>query len=238
MGLATLAELRGEIVLLAGVKGNPDFTPLLINRRINHSQRYVQTELNGLGMKRWEASQVITAGLTNGAYNSPTTNVKKVAIGTTYFPNMLESPKSIIEIHVNDSADPASHGIAREVSVNNFEEQLLNPFTTPTLTKPVFIRLNQFVWLAPSTITAATAYYYKAVADLSSDASITEIPVEFEDFIIKKAVLELKNMKGEVQEMQIRQAELDKELREAYNKFLGKTQEEQRIDIQNKSKLS
>ena len=236
--MATLLQLRDEIILSAGIKGNPDFPPTLLNRKINHAQRYVQTELNGLGMKKWETSQSITAGLTAAAYNSSSNNVKKVAVGQTYFLNMLESPKSIIHIETNDSSDPPNYGIAREVPIQNFEESLANTYLVPTTKKPIFIRLSGYVWLAPVGIAAATAHYYKAVADLSTDASSTEIPIEFEDFIIKKTVLEIKIMKGEVQDVQLKQAELDKEIQSSYEKFLGKMQEIQRVDITNKGKLS
>jgi hypothetical protein len=234
--MATLKELRDEIVLIAGVKGNPDFPPTMLNRRINHSQRYVQTELNGLGMKKWETAQVITAGLAAAAYNSASNNVKKCPINLTYFTNMLESPKSIIQIEVNDAGDP-SYGIAREISPENFEEQLSNTYLAPTVGKPVFMRLSGSVWLAPVGITAATAHYFKAVADLSADATLTEIPIEFEDFIIKKTVLEIKNIKGEIQNMQIEQGKLDKEIQSSYEKFLGKMQEKQRVEAENNNKL-
>ena len=136
--MATLLELRDEIILSAGIKGNPDFPPTLLNRKINHAQRYVQTELNGLGMKKWETSQSITAGLTAAAYNSSSNNVKKVAVGQTYFLNMLESPKSIIHIETNDSSDPPNYGIAREVPIQNFEESLANTYLVPTTKKPIF----------------------------------------------------------------------------------------------------
>ena len=97
--MATLKELRDQIVIDSGVQGNPKFPILRLNRIINLACRYVQTELNGLGMKKWESS-VALGTPSSGTFGG--TSIKKVAISTLI--NMLESPNSILFSEVDDGA--------------------------------------------------------------------------------------------------------------------------------------
>ena len=229
---ATLLQIRDQITLDAGVSGNPLFPTARLNRMINLAQRYVQTNLNGLGMKKWEASDAlsITYAATGFAGNA----VMKSNLSTDC-PNMLESPNSIIFIET--TTDTQDYGLAYEVDVKSFQEQILNTYLTPTGKKPAFMRLANFVYLAPSTIVSATAYYYKAVTDLSSDSATTEIPIEFEDFIIKKVVLDIDDILGKLQDKELANQQLEKDIRNTYEKYLGKQAESNRIKNNDKAKL-
>jgi hypothetical protein len=232
--MATLKQLRDQIIIDTDIVGSAEFPSTRLNRIINLAQRYVQAELNGLGMKKWESSQAITAGLVAGAFNSGTDNVKKCVISATYFTNMLESPKSIKFIEVNDGSN---YGVAREIDVNSFQEQLSNTYLAPVISSPVFMRLANYIWLAPSSITSATAYYYKAITDLSADADTTEIPIEFEEFIIKKAGLEINTILGKLQDKQNAVQQLERDLSSVYDRFIGKVKSEDFIKQENKAKL-
>ena len=230
--MATLKQLRDQIIIDAGVSGQPLFTTTRLDRMINLAQRYVQTNLNGLGMKKWESSDSLTlSAITTFAG----LGVRKAPLSTDC-PNMLESPNSIIFIETTDT-DTSTSAIAYEVDMKNFQEQLANTYLAPTVSKPVFMRLANYIYLAPSSLDSATAYYYKAVADLSSDSSSTEIPVEFEDFIIKKVVLDIDDILGKLQDKELAQRQLEKDMAMSYEKFLGKQAELNRVTNNDKVKL-
>ena len=235
---ATLLALRDQIIIDAEVSGHPLFTTLRLNRMINIAQRYVQTNLNGLGMKKWETSDLLTLGSAGyfGGYGVLKSNL------STDCPNMLESPSSILFIETSGNADidaaPGSaNGLAFEVDAKNFQEQLANTYLAPTLLKPAFMRLANQIWIAPTTIVTARAYYYKAVTDLSSDSVATEIPIEFEEFIIKKVVLDIDDILGKLQDKELANRQLEKDIQATYEKFLGKQAELQRIRTNDKAKL-
>ena len=228
---ATLLQLRDQLIIDAGVEGNPKFPIPRLNRLINLAQRYVQTELNGLGMKKFETTDSLTLVASTFAGYS----VKKSALIGTDCPNMLETPSSISFV---DCSDGVTYGIAYEVDKDKFLETAKNSLLAPTLKEPVFIRLANYLWLLPSTITTATAYYYKGITDLSSDSTETEIPAEFEEYIIKKAKLEIDTILEKIQEKELASVDLQKDLMSAYQSFLSKQQEFNRANQQEmKSKL-
>lgn len=222
---SSLLLLRDQIIIDAGIEGNPKFPTPRLNRIINLAQRYVQTELNGLGMKKFETTDALTLGSSTFAGYS----VKKSAVIGTDCPNMLESPSSIIYIDCNNGS---TYGIATEVDKDKFLETAKNSLLVPTLKEPVFMRLANYIWLLPSTITAATAYYYKAILDLSGDSDVTEIPTEFEEYIIKKSLLEIEAILGKIQEKELAGAELTKNIQSAYEKFISKQVEPNRANQQ------
>lgn len=232
--MATLLQLRDQIIKSAGIQGFAEFPTVYLNRLINLAQRYVQTELNGLGMKKWEKEQAVTAGLTAAAFGSSTNNVKTVIIGSTYFPNMIESPKSIKFIMVNDVSN---YGIAYEVGEERFFAIISNTYSTPSVKEAVFMRLAGKVYLAPTGITAAIAFYYQVITDLASDGDITEIPLEFEEYIIKKVVAEINFELGKIQDKQLAENQIRSEIQVAYEKFLGKQAEINRPKINERAKL-
>jgi hypothetical protein len=229
--MATLKEIRDQIIIDSGISGQPSFTTIRLNRMINLGQRYVQTNLNGLGAKKWESSDTLT--LAAGTFAGSLVLKSNLA---TDCPNMLESPNSIIFIETQDSLSSVD-GIAYEVDVKKFQEQLNNTYLAPTSLNPAFMRLANYIYLAPSSITLATAYYYKAITDLSSDSAITEIPIEFEEFIIKKVVLDIDDILGKLQDKELAQRQLEKDMQATYEKFLGKQAELNRLRTTDKAKL-
>lgn len=229
--MATLLQLRDQVIIDAGIANNPNFPTLRLNRLVNLAQRYVQAQLNGLGMKKWEAK--ITIGTpSSGSFGGGTNNVKTFAV--TALTNMLESPNSIKFIQTTGAT---SNSIAYPVDDNVFLEQIENSYLAPTEKKPIFTRLAGTVLLSPSTITGGDAYYYKAITDLSADADTSEIPLEFEEFVIKKVVMDIQEILGLLQDKELKARQLEKDLSDVYQKFLGKQGEENRQKMNQKSKL-
>jgi len=227
---ATLLQLRDQIIIDANLQGNSLFPSPRLNRLINLAQRRVQTELNGLGMKKWEASDSLTMS-TAANFLGITTSISSLA---TDCPNMLESPNSIILIATVDADDVK--GIAKEVDIKSFEEQFKNTYLVPTASQPVFFRLANSIYIYPP-MTTATAYYYKAVTDLSSDAATTEIPIEFEEYIMRYAIAEINGILGNLDKKIAQEQKATQDLMTAYEKFIGKQNENFRIKNNNKAAL-
>src|ERR1017187_5940741 len=207
----TLKMLRDQIILDANISGDVNFPDLRLNRIINLSQRYVQTALDGLGMRKWEKSAGLT--LAPGLFVG-------IAIKTSPVPtNMAESPKAIKFVDVTDGT---RNGLAFEIGENLFFENITNTFLTPTISKPKFARLANNILLSPATITSGTIYYYGVVTDLVNDGDSSEIPSEFDDNVIKRAIIDIDVVLGKIQDKQVALADLDKTINDSWQKFLGK----------------
>lgn len=225
----TLLQIRDQVFLDAGIKNNPDFPPARVNRIINLAQRYVQTMLNGLGFKRFETS--ISIGTPSAGFHGATA-IKTFTVATLL--DMLESPSSILLI---ETSDGTTKGIARPVDPNIFEEQISNTYLAPSLAKGVFTRLSGNILLSPATITSGAAHYYKNITDLSGDTDTSEIPLEFIEFVIKKAVLDINESLGKLQNTAKATQDLESRLSEVYQKFHGKQQEQTRSKQNDNARL-
>ncbi|GAB1442653.1 hypothetical protein MASR2M39_14890 [Ignavibacteriales bacterium] len=221
---ATLAEMRDQIVIDASIQGNPLFPVNRLNRIINLAQRSIQTELNGLGMKKWETRTELSNGLRTSAFVGK--NVVEVVINEENFPQMLESPRSIIFIECSDGA---VFGLAYEVDLERFREQIENTYLSPSVSAPVFIRLANKILIAPESVNSLSAYYYKAVSDLVNDSDQTTIPFEFEEYVIKKSVAEIDGILGNLDAKQLKTKQIQAEISSAYQKFLEKQVERGRV---------
>lgn len=222
---ATLLQLKDQIVIDAGIMGDAKFPSARLVRIINLAQRYVQTQLGALGFPKWITSQVVTAGLAAGAFGSGTNNVKKIPIGATYFVNLLEFPKAIKFIEVNDGI---SYGVAYEVEEDEFYNHVTNTYLQATVKEAKFIRLAGNVWIYPTSVTNATAYYHKAITDLSADADVTEIPLEYEEYIIKRAIAEIDSINGKLNDKMAAVNQITKEITDSYKTTLMRLSEETR----------
>ncbi len=225
---ATLAELRDQIVIDANVQGNPLFPVTRLNRIINLAQRSIQTELNGLGMKKWEAMIDLSTGTRSATFVGK--SVLTIPVDDDHFPQMLESPRSVIFMECGDGV---SHGLAYEVDLDRFKEQLENTWLEPTVSSAVFMRLANRILLAPHTVSSLVAYYYRAIEDLVEDSDPTSIPVEFEEYVIKKAVAEIDGILGNLEAKQLKTKQIQQDIASAYQKFLEKQGEKGRISREN-----
>ena len=226
---STLLQLRDQIILDAQIEGSPDFPIARLNRIINFAQRYVQTQLNGLGMKKWESSDSLS--LTNRTWVGLSVGTANLSSDCS---NMLEMPGSIKYIHCVDGS--SNDGLAKELDDRRFYEIVSNTYTAPTVAEPAFMRLAQRIYIYPAP-TTATAYYYKAITDLSSNTDTTEIPVEFEEFIVKRSVLEVDDIKGKLQDKELALRQLDKEIRETHERHFMKLASMQEVSKKDNAKL-
>lgn len=243
--MSTLKALRDQLVIDAGVEGDPKFPITRLNRMIALAERYVQTELNTYGLKKFEKFATITgADLVSAAFNKATSNVKTVAISTV-ITDLLETPSSILFIECDFLLSPSTHAysLAYEVDKDKFKESLNNSLLAPTKKNPIFMRLDNQIWIAPLAdgsynLNSITPYYYKRVTDISAIVSpatdaednLTEIPAEFEEYIVKKAKLEIDVILEKVQNRQSIANQLQQEIQSANQKFINKQVEMNRAN--------
>jgi hypothetical protein len=256
---AKLIELRDQLIIDANIEGDAKFPIPRLNRMISLAERYVQTELNSLGMKKWEKSLLVTAsggvsdGLINAAFNHGTNNCDTISIpfvdgAITYLNDLLETPSSILFIDCDYLLVAAhSYGLAYEVDKDRFKEALSNTYLAPTKKNPIFMRLNNKIWISPLTdssylLNQVTVYYYKVITDISAivspatdaDQNTTEIPVEFEEYVIKKAKLEIDTILERIMDKTLASRQLQSEITSAYKNFVGKQTELNRANMQDK----
>ncbi len=141
---------------------------------------------------------------------------------------MLESPKSIIQIEVDDAVGGA--GMAKEVSQGNLYDLLGNTFLTPTIKQAIFARINNKIYFAPSTVGEGTIHYYRRVTELSVDSTESEIPEEFTEYVVRRAVSQIDKILGRLNEAIAKEKDLSNDIAEAYNKFVGKMNTEKSVE--------
>lgn len=216
---ATLKQLRDQIVLDYQITGSEQFPDARLDRLINLAQRYVQLQLNGLGLKKWEK----TAALTLASANFAGQTLMQASVPA----DMLENPRAIRFITTVKQTEGASdvYGQAKELDESVLLKVLLNTYQVPTNTDPVFVRMNNKLYIAPGTIDSADIYYYKIVPDLASDSSATEIPAEFEEFIVKRVGVEVDSIVGKIKDKESAIQEINNQISLTYQKFLGSAQQ-------------
>jgi len=212
----TLKEMRDQVKLDGDVLSAPEFPDARLNNIINQAQKFVQIELNGLGMKKWES---IGSGAVNpiqfGGFSMVYSDVPT---------DMLESPKSIIQVEVGDGGNS---GIAKEVGQTNLYDILSNTFLVPTIAQPVFARIDNKIYFSPNTISVAQYHYYKRATDLSGDTDVSEIPDEFTEYIIRRSVSQVEKALGKTQESLAKENDLRNDIAGAYEKFVGRMNTEE-----------
>jgi len=183
---ATLLNLRDQIKFKRPeIQGNPSFVDAVLTQYINEGQRYVQTQLVNLGVKQWEASDSLT--LSAGTFAE---QIVKTANLATDCPNRLFDDKNAIKfIMCSTAGDSSNLGQAKYIDDNKFLELIRNSYLTPTMKQPAFTRMSNMLYISPSTVDTATAHYYKALADLTTDTSTAGVPIAFEEFIVKRALI-------------------------------------------------
>lgn len=215
----TLQEMRDKVKIDANVLENEMFPNTRLNEMINQAQRAIQVKLNGLGMKRWEASEDYST-LTDGTFYNY--NVTTVSLPTDY----LEGDNLL---HAETTSSSIS-GIAYEVSFPRFPELLRNSYLRPTSQKPTFVRIENSLSIYPR-VTAFKLYYRKYLADLT-DSDECQIPKEYHDLVVDKTVLEVKKILNH-QGYPVESQKLDKEIEDTYVKELRNKQERTNESIGN-----
>jgi hypothetical protein len=229
---ATLVQLKDQIIIDAQIEGDERFPHNRIVRMINLAQKYVQLRIIKLGAKKWEKK---SASITPDSSTYVGKNVKTISVSTS-LADLLEGMFSVLNIEVDDGSN---YGEAGQVDKDKFLSQLKNTYLQPSLSnnEAVFMRLSGLIYLSPSAITTAYVHYYKTVPDLSSDSDETEIPVEYEEFIIKRAIIEINSILGKLNEKQNALNNLDTEIKEAFQNFDINLRDDNAVAMQNNARM-
>lgn len=166
----------------------------------------------------------VTTTLSSGTLGSIT-----VKYGTVPS-DLMESPNSLILL---DCVGATNNGTTKkEYNVGEFEDACGNSYTAPTEKQPAYTRLANKIYLFPSTITSATVYYYGSIADLVNDSDTSNIPTEFEEYVIKKVVAEIQAAQGVIKDLNAADQAIAQSITDTFNKFLSSTQERQQAPTQ------
>ena len=193
-------------------RGNPNFPKAVITRLINDAQKYVQVQLAHLGVKQWEATDSLT--LSSGTLGGQ--NVKTANLSTDCPSRLFEGRDAIKYI---ETTGVTYNGVAKYVDDDILIENLRNGLLAPTELEPIFSRKNNLIYIAPSTITAGTAVYYKAVTDLASDSDATTIPENYEDFIVKRVLIEVDSILEKLNNKIEAINQLSKDIKDSFQSF-------------------
>lgn len=194
------------------IRSNPDFPQAVITRLVNDAQKFVQVQLAHLGIKQWEATDSLT--LSSGTLAG--SNVKTAPLATDCPSRLFEGRDAIKYIETTGVED---NGIAHYVDDDVFLDNLRNTYLGPTELEPIFTRKNNLLLVAPSSITAATAVYYKSVTDLGADSDATTIPENYEEFIVKRALIEVDSVLQKLNNKVEAINQLSKDIKDSFNSF-------------------
>jgi hypothetical protein len=133
--------------------------------------------------------------------------------------DMLESSSSIIMMDVTDGTDKGTTKL--EYNPNQFESMCHNSYSAPTIKEAGYMRLANYLYWFPATITTAICYYFSTLVDLVSDSETSLMPIEFEDFVMQKFVNDIKSDLGEIKDVQMADQEIANAITNAYQKAIG-----------------
>lgn len=229
----TLLQLRSMIYIdLPQLENNPDFPPARVNQMINFAQREIQRQLSTLGLKRW-TKQTSVSGASLGDAILFGLACKVVSTPST----MLMSVNPISSIDLYNST--TFLGVAREVNLELFKEIGNNLFLKPGSKDSYFAILGNSVYIFDfnDILSDIIITHEYIVPDLSSDAGVTEIPAEYEEYIIKRVILEAKGILGMIQDKEIARNEFMQQLSDAYSKFVQKDKDKVITETKDKAVL-
>jgi hypothetical protein len=224
---STLVNIRDLIKAKADIKGDPNFTNVLLNREINDAQRNIQLRLFHLGYTEFRGSDTLTLSSATLADQS-----LKTAPMSTDCSNRMAVPNWLIYIDCSVSGGGITDsGLAYPVSEKVFLEHLRNGFLTPTNYEPKCMILNDLIYIAPSTIDTAIAHYYKEATDMASDSDTVDIPETFVKFIVLLVLLQIDDTKGRLADKQAALAELNNDIQKAFEAFKIQEVEEIKAEL-------
>ena len=206
--------------------GHSNFPELFLTRLVNDGQKYVQVQLAHLGIKQWETQDVLT--LTSSTVGEQ--NVKISSLSTDCPSRLFEGRDAIKYI---ECVGVTKQGIAKYVDDDVFLDLIRNQYLSPTEKEPKFTRKNNILIIAPSTITTAMAVYYKSVTDLSADGDLTTIPENYEDFIVKRVLIDIDGILQKLGNKSDAVNQLTKDIRDTYQSFgFIKSEEPSKVTLQ------
>jgi hypothetical protein len=204
----TELQMREQIQLDAGVLNDPLWQGSRITNMINQAQRWLQLKLIKQGSYQWKK---ITTG--NNIGNNTYQNID---CSSGVFPSdiLYEMPVDWI-LPATGSTKPA-----KEIMVRNVYDVVMNGVTAPSIAFPVFVtedRINYHLFprlSASETIISYTGIVTAMVFD--NDSAESEIPLELQDIVIERVVMQIKSAQGDEQTKQAKYAEIDNELTKKY----------------------
>ena len=203
----TEKELRHQVVLDAGVLGNPMWGGERITNLLNQAQQWLQPLLVKSGSLNW---------LTESTDSFTNATLFGKAVSSTPAPTTRLVDAPIMFVRHSTLTKPA-----REVDLNNFIEEVDNTVTKPSTTRAIFVLRGSTIFVYPQLSggdTASQITYHKRVTDLVYDDESTqcEIPVEKQPILIERVVAQIISANGGEQIAQAKQAKIDKELVEKF----------------------
>ena len=130
--------------------------------------------------------------------------------------DMMESDASVIMADVTDGSLRGT--TKQEYSPGQFEAACGNSYSAPTVKESAYMRLANSIFVFPATITTMYLYYYKALVDLSVDTDTSDMPVDFEDFVVQRIVNDIKSDLGEIQDIQAANQTIANQISDTYKK--------------------
>lgn len=226
---STLLQLRDLIKANTGIKEDPNFTNALLNRWINDAQRDIQLKLFYLGYTEFVGSDSLT--LSSGTLGDKSIKTSPLS---TDVPNRMGVPNWLISVNCSVAVGGATDkGLAYPVSNRVFLEHIRNTFLAPTNYQPLCTILDDKIYISPSTIDTATAFYYKETTDMASDAGTLDLPEAFAYFVTRLVELRVEDRKGKLADKQAAMAELDNDLAKALQSLqIMKVQEPNTVSLQ------
>ena len=228
----TLTNLIEQIRADYNLWNDENFSNSRLIPMINRAQRDVQTKLGVLGLEKFES---VSSALPPIAGTFIGNNIKIIKINSTNLPNFLEKPDSIRFLDCNDGTN---YGYTdKPITPGKFRDHLLNSYLSATAKEPECMRLDNSIYVAPSTITSVLVHYYSLVIDLSAYNDPTAIPDEFIIYIVKLVGIEIESIQGKLQNKQLAIQELDKNIQDSYKSFMDKQAEKFKQVQQNEVKM-
>jgi hypothetical protein len=127
------------------------------------------------------------------------------------------------------------YGVAKEIDRTKFFDVIRNPYGSD-YAKPVFIiygydasGAGEFIYLYPQLSVASvnddelsqTVNYYRRCTPLTTDATVLEIPEEYEHFVIKRVNIDVQNTLGQLQKKDEAIQELMLKLQKSQEDFVA-----------------
>ncbi len=202
------SELREQVILDAGVLSDPFWQGTRITRMLNLAQNWLQLKLIKQGFKNWlkESAALTVANTTLLGHNT-----SSVALPTDILYDMpIESAER------STATKPA-----KEIQLRNFDEIVVNGVFTPTVATSIFVIMDKVIHLYPRDVpngtTSVKVTHTFRVTDLVKDAATeSEIPIELQEILIDRVVMQIKSANGQEDIKQAKMAEIDKELSTKY----------------------
>ena len=150
----TLKEVIDFAQARTNTVGDGRFPFLLLREYTNQAQREIQMQMWQSGFRKFEKSASLTTSLTS-FYSTSRNNGVVAALPT----DLLEVPEAVRMVVCAVTGTGANEYMATEVNELSLPEIINNGFLAPTLQKPVYVRMNNNIFVFPGSHSTYTIYY-------------------------------------------------------------------------------